>query len=153
MRRRLTDAEQAAELRRQSLLAEKAKAQNAMGQLAISREKASRTCFSDSGKYIIAHIPAHQQLHRADGRALYNRLRQLLQVKMAQARTEQQREVAANAAAQLAERDAQCAALQAQLDGRALDGRTPNSAGSSGEGMRAPVAVAWLIATHCRIRS
>jgi hypothetical protein len=64
---------------------------------------------------------------------------------MAQARTEQQREVAANAAAQLAERDAQCAALQAQLDGRAHDGRMPNSAGSSGEGMRAPVAVAWLM--------
>jgi hypothetical protein len=56
LRRRLTDAEQAAELRRQSLLAEKAKAQNAMGQLAISREKASRTCWSDFGKYIIADI-------------------------------------------------------------------------------------------------
>lgn len=39
MRRRLAAAEQAAESRRQSLLAEKAKAQNALGQLAIAREK------------------------------------------------------------------------------------------------------------------
>lgn len=76
LRRRLAAAEQAAETRRQSLLAEKAKAQNALGQLAIAREK----------------------------------------VKMAQARTEQQRDAAATAAAQLAERDAECTAMQAQLD-------------------------------------
>lgn len=41
LRRRLAAAEQAAESRRQSLLAEKAKAQNALGQLAIAREKVS----------------------------------------------------------------------------------------------------------------
>jgi hypothetical protein len=66
---------------------------------------------------------------------------------MAQARTEQQREVAATAAVQLAERDAQCAALQAQLDNQAHATSTPNSANGSGEGvhkLRCEV-LAW----HC----
>lgn len=40
LRRRMAAMKEAAETRRQSLLAEKAKAQNALGQLAITREKA-----------------------------------------------------------------------------------------------------------------
>lgn len=39
LRRRLAAAEDAAEVRRRALLTEKAKAQNALGQLAITREK------------------------------------------------------------------------------------------------------------------
>lgn len=145
LRRRLTDAEQAAEVRRQSLLAEKGKSQNAMGQLAIAREKASSTRWNE----VRTHFVSVQVALHAQCRWSGAYISQLLQVKMAQARTEQQREVAANAAAQLAERDAQCAALQAQLDGGAHAGRVPKSGGGSSKGLRAQVAAAWLIATYC----
>lgn len=56
-----------------------------------------------------------------------------IQVKMAQARTEQQRDAAATAAAQLAERDAQCGALQTQLDSQAAATTAHDTSGGSGE--------------------
>jgi hypothetical protein len=82
---------------------------------------------------------------RCQWSSAFESLHLLLQVKMAQARTEQQREVAADAAAQLAERDAQCAALQAQLDGRAHAAGPSNSGGSPGEGLRAHTAGGGLL--------
>lgn len=51
---------------------------------------------------------------------------------MAQARTEQQRDAAATAAAQLAERDAQCSALQAQLDSQPAAAEVHDGPGASG---------------------
>lgn len=43
LRERVAAAEDTAESRRRALLTEKAKAQNALGQLAIAREKVART--------------------------------------------------------------------------------------------------------------